>query len=270
MRILIPITILAIGVGVYPDTREYLKTVPGKTYAILQEVAFKKEISVVGTRFVTEEEVRASLPLVQSAFWWLVNPDEVVAGLRQNKYVASAKAEPCSDWVIDKWGCFKIEIDEHDPKFLVEEGGKSWLAGSEGAFLRPIGENESQESLSEDYGDLTRISGLAGDKASPDLVLARFQYVRNTVGIIEHSVGMKIKNAVLSPNGELTVDFKETTIRARFAFAKDKWGELKEETTRLRTLLSEIKGREDTVELIDLAYERLAVVKKRPQLEDSK
>lgn len=270
MRALLLTALILIAVGIYPSSREYLKKLPNKSYIFLTDVAFTKDISVIGANFVTEEEVRNALPLTQSAFWWLVNPNEVVTTLRQNKYVASAKVEPCSEWILDKWGCFRVEIDEHEPKFLVNEGGKAWLAGSEGAYLKPISETDNEASLTEEFGDLTTISGLARADSSPDLVLARFQYVRNTIGIIEHAVGMGIKNAELSPNGELTVSFIETPIRARFAFAKDKWGELKEETVRLKTLLSEIKGREETIELIDLAYERLAVVKKKPEIETPK
>jgi hypothetical protein len=265
MRYFFAIAVVLAALGYNPESRAFLQKLPDESMEYLRKVAFTKDISVAGTKFVSEEEVHSSLPLDESVFWWLVNSEKVVAALASNKYVASAKVTPCSDLLFNAWGCFRVNIIEHEPKYLVDQGMAAWIASSEGTFLKPVKDSENGlpvEELQAEYGPLTVVTGLAGEGSSPDLVNVRFEYVRNTLNVIENEIGHSISQAKFSPNGEITVVLRDSGINARFAYADEDWGALKNRSTRLRTLLQEVKGREDTIELIDLAYQKLAVVKK--------
>jgi hypothetical protein len=263
MKYIIAIAVILAALGFHPESRDVLKSLPEKSLTALNQIAFTKDIGVTGVHFLSEDEVRGALPLNQSVFWWLINSEKVVEGIRKNRYVASATSSPCSDFVVDAWGCFNIRVVEHEPKYIVKNGAAGWIASSEGAYLRPFFEGEDNiEDLSQRYGPLTVINGLATDGTSPDLVNVRFDYVRSTINVIEHEVGKWISEADFSGNGELTVLLSNPDLRARFAYTENDWGALKESTTRLRTLLEEVKGRESSIELIDLAYQKLAVVKK--------
>jgi len=115
--------------------------------------------------------------------------------------------------------------------------------------------------LTSKYGELVPVSGLSGESTSPEIVTARFEYVRKALAIIENGLQIGIKDAELTPQGELIVTLRSPEVRARFDYLKDNWPQLKEEISRLRVLLQEVKGTESDIDLIDLAYERLAVVK---------
>lgn len=273
MRYIFAIAVVFAALGVLPESRSFLKDLPGESMESLRDIAFTKDISVSGAHFVTEDEVRGSLPLDRSVFWWLVNPDDVVADIKAHRYVESAKVTSCSDLIFDAWGCFKVNVHEHQPRFIVQQSDSAWLASSEGVFLKPISEAltaENRELLENEYGELTLVSGLSTSGASPDLISVRFDYLRTTVGIIEQELNRSISEAIFNPNGELTVSLKDSGLRARFAYAEDNWGTLKDSSTRLRTLLEELRGRESSVELIDLSYQKLAVVKKYPIPESAK
>ena len=263
MRLLLPIAFVATVFCLYPETGQELKTLPGETYSALREIAFTKEISISGVDLVSEETVRNSLPLDESVFWWLINSDEVVADLRKDKYISHVEVEPCSDWIVDNWGCFDIRVDERDPKYLVKFNDSYWLLGEEGAFIEPVSYStqDDRSSLTSKYGELVPVSGLSGESTSPEIVTARFEYVRKALAIIENGLQIGIKDAELTPQGELIVTLRSPEVRARFDYLKDNWPQLKEEISRLRVLLQEVKGTESDIDLIDLAYERLAVVK---------
>lgn len=272
MRYIFAMVVVVAALGALPQSRAFLKELPGQSMESLRDIAFKKDISVSGVHFVTEDEVKGSLPLNRSIFWWLVNSNEVVADIKAHRYVESAKVSPCSDLIFDAWGCFRINIHEHQPRFIVKHDIGAWLTSSEGVFLKPISGDlkaEALDALQTEYGELTLVSGLSTKGASPDLVSVRFDYLRTTILIIEQELNRSISEATFSPNGELTVLLKESGLRARFAYAEDNWGTLKESSTRLRTLMEELRGREATVELIDLSYQKLAVVKKFPTAESA-
>lgn len=267
--------------SIFKSLSSSFQSVLSQSHENLQHLAFTKEIKIRGLKHVSEQDVRESLPLEKSIFWWWLNPGRVVSDLLANNYVADVKIQPCSGWLLSDWGCFSLRVIERKPTYLAVIDDQGWLVGEEGAFMFPV-EHLSIESPSDtttanvlnydisqyrqEYGDLKVISGISRKNSSPELVSARFDYTVKAIKNIERVSGLKIDAARLLPNGELLTQISEPSIRARFNFAKDDWDVLKEESERLATLLKEYKGNEKEIAEIDLAYQRLAVVKVVPEV----
>jgi len=269
-----PILLLALALGFYPETRTVLKELLAVALTELRDIAFTKKIRVSGLNNVTEAEVRESLPLDESVFWWLLNSKRVVEKLRSNMYVSDALTLPCDEWILPDWGCFDIKVIERKPTYIAFIDNESWLIGAEGAFMFPVSSgaltDEEQKvrfaEVEQKYGKLKVIKGLSRKNASPEVVKARFDYATKALKTVERVTGLKVTSGDLSKNGELFVAMGSPEIRARFDFAKEDWKALQEQAARLKILLRELDGKEKDISEIDLAYQRLAVVKMVPEV----
>ncbi len=272
MRIFLLCILILIALGFHPAVQAHVIKIPSVSMSFLRDITFTKEIQVYGTNQVGEEVVRKLLPLDESVFWWITNSDEVVEDLKKNIYVADASATSCADWIVDRWGCFNIQVKERDPTYLVYLEKNPWVVGADGVFMFPLHSQRNISDLdahSDRHARLKEINGISKENVSPDVVKARFNYTVKALKTIERVTGLELSGADLSRNGELLVSFYESNIKARFEFSKDDWKLLEEEALRLKILLRELENSKEQVEEIDLAYKQLAVVKLKEVAEKS-
>ena len=162
------------------------------------------------------------------------------------------------------WGCFVAEIEEREPAFIATVGRELWALGSDGAFLAPVGTADDDVGfrLLKAAGERPKIlRGLSAGTPSPNGVAARFQFVHEALAVIERETRRTVADLSLEQSGELLILFRDADFQVRFDGLGDDMERLMVEAQRLAALLAEIQAELPRVSEIDLAFERLAVVK---------
>jgi hypothetical protein len=97
--------------------------------------------------------------------------------------------------------------------------------------------------------------------SSPDLIHARLEYTRRAVEIIEKHSKLEVALARCSHDGEIRARFEGYPFEVLFDYRVDAPKTLTTEAERLAALIKEFGARVQTIELIDLAYNKLAIVR---------
>jgi hypothetical protein len=97
--------------------------------------------------------------------------------------------------------------------------------------------------------------------SSPDLIHARLEYTRRAVEIIEKHSNLEVALARCSHEGEIRARFEGYPFEVLFDYQVDSPKTLTTESERLGALVKEFGSRVQTIELIDLAYNKLAIVR---------
>ena len=242
----------------------------------VQEVLFAKDLQVTGLKVVRRREVDRLIPAEKSVPWWLINGRVVEARLLTSPLIFRANVASCQPW---RWGCFKIEIEERKAGFFALVGAQGWLVGSDGGLIMPVAAERIAEyrrsvldqagatdAASSGYKRLPLVEGLWAGGESPDVVRQRLENVRRAIDIIEKACGLPVAHLRLASGQDVEVRLSGLELIATFDVSpEDILGGrsqiLADRSVRLKSLLDELGPRKSVVERVDLAFEKIAVIK---------
>lgn len=264
MRILmVLVMVCSTGVLVGFDSSLTLQPMRQHVRLVIEDFCYGKTIFVRGLTIVREGDLVRALPTNRSVAWWLFNGDKVGERIGELPYVARAEVVRCG---LFSWGCFEVVLTEHQPDLIALVKDQAWIISSDGSFIIPV---DGKDEINRAFSDYTEhkgkspvvVSGLFTQKSSPEVVRARMAYVRQAVDIIEHNSGFSVKTLSLLKNAELLVQFDDLQPTARFDSAQLDLERLADEAVRLKMVVLELGARKSHVKEIDLAFNRIAVVK---------
>lgn len=219
------------------------------------------EIELVGNLFVTRAEVESHLPPTRSGLWWRVNGTAIARGLESAELVRKAEVSPCTRLSLT---CFRITIEERLPRYAALVNSEMWLVGEDGVFMGRVPEDTI---LRDGAGAVVEppivLKGLDRAEASPDAIRARLDRVGESIRLIEQEVPFKVADAALVSGEDLAVRFRDIPYPVVFEIGEP--DRFKVEVGRFVQLLKELDGKHHLVSTIDLAFDRLAVVKLKKQ-----
>ena len=217
----------------------------------------QKEVRIDGLEVLNRSEVEKLLPLERSVPWWHLNGTEIQSKLSQNAWIDQAKLTSCPDSWTDKWGCFLVSIQERKPTFVATFDNTSWVIDREGSFLVPLNELKARKFL----GSLVAVRGVSADGKSPDLVRAQLSVAAKLRETLEQRISKQIVGLEFLGHGDFAVAFQGVPFPVVFAAGQDAKVSLDEQGDRCAALLNQLAPRLSEVESVDLAFDRVGVVR---------
>jgi hypothetical protein len=258
------------------DNPEAFRQVAQSVGRGVESAVYTKDIRIEGLKILSRTEVERLLPLTRSVVWWMSNAPVIQARAEESPWIESAVLDSCPGGALEAWGggaiglrawgCFVLSITERTPRFIAMVDNEEWLIAHDGAFLLPLSTILQQhrqgddEKLAVDVRGLTRVTGLASRLNSPDLLAAQLGVAREGVEVMSKRVGRSINSIDFSGKAELSVHFKGVPFPVVFS-AVDEAVSLSEQSERCALVLRQFRDRFGEVEKIDLAFERVGVVK---------
>jgi hypothetical protein len=271
MRLLSSISCAFITIGmVYLDNPGPINRFANKRAAELHHLLYDKQFDFKSLKLVKSSELESLLPKDRSIIWWLFNLSDIEAQLVRHSLVKSARVNTCDSLAVTNWGCFSVEVDERHPAYAALISDEVWILGQDGGLLFPVPKEQfEKQSLSKILSKYLarevpadkhlKIIQVAGK--APDLIHARLSYTRRALEIIEESSRLEVSLAKCSQQGEIRARFDGYPFEVIFDYSEDAPKTLADEAKKLATLIAEFGKRAQTIELIDLAYNKLAVVR---------
>lgn len=258
---LLAVTAVLSGYFIYkPEQFEVTKKVVAQSY---EDALIRKKISIEGVNVLRSDRIQEVLPNDRSILWWNLNRSTIEALLEKNPYIQNAEVRSCSTVLFD-WGCFVVSIEERLPAYLSLYGNNAVLLGEDGATIRTVDAQNLEDTLRRLLKPTAQppkvLVGLLTPGASTDVTEARFRYLKSSINTIEDSATLRVERAELLQNGELSVRVSGKPFAVTFDDTSRDGERLKDEVKRLEKLLVELRGREDQVEKVDLAFNKMAVV----------
>ena len=108
---------------------------------------------------------------------------------------------------------------------------------------------------------LPLVDGLLEESISPQVTEARAAFVFKALEVIEGELGRRVDYLRVNEEGELLVSFPPQGFVAVFSGKDGDIEVLGREVRRLRAVLGQFRGGEERLKRVDLAFERVAVVK---------
>ncbi len=257
---------------------------------------FTKEIWISGTKLVDRHEIEALLPQKESVLSWMLHREQLSALLRGHPLVRDARVEGCDEqW----WGCFRIQVTERDAFFIAVIGRRGWVIGEDGgvmtplpgtwpsknelgvsaALARPVVAKGQKSALSSSETstsavnsknsshlagkDLTVVEGLGDEHESPDTLRIRFSQAVRVIQLLDSALNRGVSELRFEPGREILARFADTSWSARFDIGGDEQWEdrLGDQAARLVALIEKYPERLIDATQVDLAFERIAVVR---------
>jgi hypothetical protein len=159
--------------------------------------------------------------------------------------------------VREAWGCFLISIKERQPTFLAIVDNSAWVIDRGGSFIVPYSENLTVQLKA----PLVKVTGLASRHSSPDVVRAQLSAAANLLDTIEKEVRRQVRGVEFLSHGDLSVAFTEVPFPVVFAAGVDSVVPLAEQGKRCAELLKRVHDRFPDIAKVDLAFDRVGVVK---------
>lgn len=255
-------TLVCFGL-IWFDRPATLQSLRQSARILVQDLLYRKTLFIEGQEIVTDAEIKAVLPTERTVPWWLFSRRKIRERLERLPYVAVARVSRCHSF---SWSCFILKLEEHVPDFLALIDDQVWVVAADGSFIVPVSSRAEVDRIfsanaRQIKGDPLLVSGIFAHQASPEVVEARARYVRRAVSIIEEHSGFDVRAVSILDNAELTVDFDSLQPRARFDFGEVNLDRLADEAVRFRKVIDELGPRTASIREIDLAFNRLAVVK---------
>lgn len=226
--------------------------------ARVHRLAFSRELRFSGLEIVTEADLAPLLPSERSNLWWWWRRDTVAERLQHEKLIERARVEPCA---LPRWGCFEISLVERRPDFVTQIGDKAWLVDGDGEFMgrAPLTALDPAAPANPAAPVIVRGIDLSGD--SPATARARLDIVQKAIDVIEEGSGERVRAATVIGARDLEVRFLGKSFTATFGLPDGDTVRLVDEVSRFARLHAELGPRERLVKSIDLAFDRVAVVK---------
>lgn len=241
-------------------TRGALLGVQNRISVLLQP----KQLSIEGTSLLSDDEVLNAVPVSSTIFSWLFLRGSIEEQLQRHPLVADAVISPCSGGLLQQLRCFAIRIVERTPKYVAVIDSKPWLVGEDGGFIGIADDSHLIERMHDNglaIEEMSLLTGLSVAGSTPDHTRGRLNYVRTAVEKIGAVTNLQVQSADLKANGELRLRFEEIPVPVIFGFAEADYRLLAVQAERLKVILSEIRERFNEIELIDLAFRRVGVVR---------
>lgn len=219
-----------------------------------------QEVRVEGLSILSRTEIEKALPSGRSVVWWKLNDTGIQGMLKKNPWVADAKVSPCPGSVSSAWGCFVISIKERVPAYVANVDETLWLIDRDASFIAPMADAASRGYST----SLVSVSGLASRNSSPDLVRAQLASVTRLVDDLHESVGRNVQSLEFINSGDFGVGLEGLPFPVIFAGGRDSKISVREQGARCAELLRHLQSRFSEIERIDLAFDRVGVVKFRP------
>jgi hypothetical protein len=271
MRFVSSVSCALITIGIlYLDNPAPLQRFVTRRADQMQHAIYDKVINYGGLSLVRREELDRLLPMQNSVPWWLLSADNVESTLLRHSLVKKAELRTCDRFAVTNWGCFEIQIEERRPSYAALIEDEVWILGQDGGLLFPVArekfESESLQKilsrhLARDVSADAKLKMLQIAGSSPDLIHARLEYTRRAVEIIEKHSKLEVALARCSHDGEIRARFEGYPFEVLFDYRVDAPKTLTTEAERLAALIKEFGARVQTIELIDLAYNKLAIVR---------
>ena len=224
---------------------------------------YAKELVIAGLSRVAESEVRSLLPVDRSVPWWHGNLSTIAAQLSSLPGIQSASVERCHGALA--YRCFLVTVVERMPAYATILGGEGWILGKDGGFVKPLPNVRTGDDLFQFVEHapepLIGIEGLDVPQQSLSLVAGRIHYIGELLAIIQGETSHEVQRVALSANGEAQVYLRDLPFAVTFGFGGDNRDQLKEEAQRFKMLLPKLTDRLDIIESVDLAFQKVAVVK---------
>ncbi len=257
MRLLGILIALCLAIGAILYSRNF-SWVSSEFKGVFDSFWYQKVISVTGLKAIPEFEIIEKLPAERSVGWWNSNLDQIGADLQKDPRIKSATISRCSDRAMPL-DCFEVKIQEREPSFVTEFGGNTWLVGDDGGFIRPVSTSDKFQ--------LPKVIGMRG---SLQLVRNVCNRVALAIADIDKIVGRRLDSLLIDENGELKTTFDGIPFVATFSFSGFDEITIADQARRLVALLEVKREQIATIKEVDLAFDKIAVVKYRdtPDLKD--
>lgn len=216
---------------------------------------FVKDIRVDGLDTLSRLEIEKSLPMEKSVLWWIINTPTIAAKLANSPAIKSAAVVSCDPWVVRKWGCFAVQITERQPRFLVTLDNVRWLVGDDAGFIKPL---DNGGTVPE---GVVPLDGFQSVSKSSDITRQLVASLLDGLRIVEKETNARITGAALQGSGEFAVKIEGFKFEARFELPIEGGSNLRAQASRFAKLIAELGERAADIESVDLAYNKVAIVK---------
>lgn len=248
------------------DNPKLFQRMWGGTQEMFSSAAYEKEIRIDGLSSLTRSEVESLLPLHRATSWWMANFPTIQGRLEEHPWIKRAVVESCPGNTISGWGCFILSVTERTPKYLATVDSEEWLIAEDGAFLLPLSTFagkaglRNDQRLSVDARTITKVSGLASRLNSPAILGAQMELVRRIVQITPPIVDRSVEEIVFQEGSDFTVRFNGVPFPVVFSSSSE-GPTLSDQSERCALLLKKFADRYQEIEKVDLAFEKVGVVK---------
>lgn len=216
-----------------------------------------KEIRIEGLQTLPRAEIERLLPLNRSVVWWKLQTTSIQGKIAQNPWIGEVRVSSCEGGVRTAWGCFLISIKERRPTFLATVDNAPWVIDRSGSFIVP-----HSDGLAIPFNEpLVKVTGLASRHSSPDVVRAQLSAAANLLDTIESEVHRQVRGVEFLSHGDLSVVFNDVPFPVIFAAGSDSSVPLSEQGRRCAELLKRLRDRFPDIAKVDLAFDRVGVVK---------
>lgn len=228
----------------------------------IHEFLFSKRVAIKGMDD-NDESIRRALPEDRSVAWWLLNRSTIGAQLSMLPQVESAAVTSCAG----EWSarCFEVHIQERKPTIVALVEDHAWLVGRDGGFVKPLPNVRSfsdvEEFVESANSGLIGVDGVSGLGGGLELIRGRLRYVTEVIETIEAELGLKVRLVTLEKNGEARVIFEGRPYPVLFGFSGSDRSSIVLEASRYKQLLSRLNQRDDVIKEVDLAFQKVAVIR---------
>ena len=249
------------------DNPQLFQRLVEQARGVFSSAVYDKELRIEGLSALTRSEVEEALPLSRATSWWLTNFPSIQSRLEENPWVKRAVVENCPGVTsVGSWGCFILSITERAPRFLATVDAEEWLIAEDGAFLLPLSNVVGKEGLKDhkklavDAREITKVSGLASRLSSPDVLGAQLELVRTVVQLFPNLVGRKVASIELQGGSDFSVRF--ASVPFPVVFSSSSLGPtISDQAERCGLLLKKFQNKYDEIERVDLAFDKVGVVR---------
>ncbi|MEY4701540.1 MAG: domain, FtsQ-type [Pseudomonadota bacterium] len=217
----------------------------------------EKEIRIEGLQTIPRTEIERLLPLDRSVAWWKLQTTSIQGKIAQNPWIGAVEVGSCEGGLREAWGCFLISITERQPTFLAIVDNSAWVIDRGGSFIVPYSDNLTVQLKA----PLVKVTGLASRHSSPDVVRAQLSAAANLLDTIEQEVRRQVRGVEFMSHGDLSVAFTDVPFPVVFAAGADSAVPLAEQGKRCAELLKRLHDRFPDIVKVDLAFNRVGVVK---------
>jgi len=209
------------------------------------------------------ERVQEYLPQQRSNIWWLTHLGEIERMISVDAHIASVNVSVCRDGWMPQIGCFAIETKVRQADYLLIAADQVRFVARDGVVLESVAVREFERSAKELFlagsAKPRVLRGIYLDQPSSDIATARFLRVANSVTQLESQLSRRIESIAFINNGEIEVRLEALKFPVRFSI--DSLTSLNDQADRFLRLEREVGAKVDMIEYIDMAFDKLGVVR---------
>ena len=231
--------------------------------ALSNQLLYQRSLQIVGANEALAARVRALLPEQNSNLWWLGHLRTIERLITADEHIASATVALCRDGWLPRIGCFSIEVKPRRTEFLVIAASDVRLVAADGVVLESVAAKDVEAEINRLVVAGTKaprvVRGIYSDQPSSDVASARFARISAAVTQLEKQLTRRIEALTFLNSSELEVRIEALRFPVRFNL--DPLTTLSDQADRFLRLEREIAGKTENIELVDMAFDKLGVVR---------